>query len=283
MIVAAAIGIAALLAIRSYVNRIEAQTEAKLKGEPVVAASVDIPAGTVITLQMLTPKEVPHQFIPAQAIQGSDQVKQIIGNKTRYAIQAGQIILWSDLASESHGGLSAIIPEGQEAFTVTISKGVTPGLLQPSDHIDIIGSFAIPKATQPLPGSQATWRQGSDLVNVVLLQNVTVLAVGNVVGGAARAQGDSSSGDLTLSLTLPEAQLLMFASQNGELGAVLRREGVSDVQQRSDLPRVTFQEIEKIIGDLDGRRNYHNVEIQKGSESTTVPVLNPASQNEGQK
>jgi Flp pilus assembly protein CpaB len=273
LIIAIVIGVAALFAIRQYVNKMEQQTAAKLKGEPVVAAAADIPAGTELTSQMLFAKEVPRQFIPAQAIQGSDQVKQILGSKTRVAIRAGQIMLWSDLASEAGGGLSSIIPAGEGAFTVSISKGIKPGLIQPSDHIDIIGSFAVPKPTQPLPNSTATWRQGSDVVNVVLLQNVTVLAVGGAFGGATKSQGESG-GDLTLSLKLPEAQLLMFAGQNGELGAILRREGATDILPRAELPRVTFEKLEEIIGDLDGKRNFRNVEVQKGSKSETVPVKN---------
>ena len=273
LIIAIVIGVAALLAIRSYVNTAEQKARDQLKGEMVVAASMDIPVGAAITPQMLVPKEVPKQFIPAQAIQGSDQVKLILGNKTRVAIKADQIILWSDLVSDVRGGLSSIIPAGAGAFTVSISKGINAGLIQPSDHIDIIGSFATPKPAQTMPNTTATWRQASDIVNVVLLQNVTVLAIGSVFGGATKSQNESG-GELTLSLTLPEAQLLMFAAQNGELGAVLRREGATDFIPRTELPRVTFEVIEKIIGDLDGKRNYHNVEVQKGSQSTTVPVKN---------
>src|SRR5665213_1051499 len=108
-----------------------------LKGERIVSASVDIPAGAVITMQMLVAKEVPDQFIPAQAIQGVDQVKQIL-----VAVRAGQILLWSDLVSEQRGGVSAIIPEGEGAYTLTISKGANTTLIQPSDHIDIIGSVS---------------------------------------------------------------------------------------------------------------------------------------------
>jgi Flp pilus assembly protein CpaB len=205
----------------------------------------------------------------------------ILGSKARVAIRKGQIMLWSDLASEAGGGLSSTIPAGEGAFTVSISKGIKPGLIQPSDHIDIIGSFAVPKPTQPLPNSTATWRQASDVVNVVLLQNVTVLAVGGVFGSATKSQGGESGGDLTLSLKLPEAQLLMFAGQNGELGAILRREGATDILPRAELPRVTFEKIEEIIGDLDGKRNFRNVEVQKGSRSVTVPVKNNSTSQQG--
>lgn len=268
------IGLAALFAIRSYVNKREQEASAKLRGEMVVAASVDVSPDTELTMQMLAPKEVPQQFIPVQAIQGSDQVKQILGRKTRVKIGAGQIILWSDLASEARGGLSSIIPAGEGAFTVSIAKGVKPGLIQPGDHIDILGSFAVPKPSQPTPESMsATWRQGSDLVNVVLLQNVTVLAVGETFGGSVKSQTESA-GDVTLSLKLSEAQTLMFAQQNGELGAVLRRDAATDVTSRASLPRITFEKIEEVIGDLDGKRNFRSVEVQKGSQTETVPVSN---------
>ena len=277
LIIALIIGVVALLAIRSYVNKMEEQTQAKLKGKPVVAAATDLAQGTELTAEMLAPKEVPDQFIPPQAIQGIAEVKQILGRKTRVAIRANQLILVSDLERESRGGLSTVIPPGEGAFTVTIAKGIKTGLIQPSDHIDVLGSFAIPPPNQPLPASAgANWRQGSDMVNVVLLQNVTVLAVGETFGVGGR-QESAAANDVTLSLTLPEAQLLMFAGQHGELGAVLRKEGVTEVKPRPDLPRVTFEAIEKIIGDLDGRRNMRVVEIQKGLETDAVPVKTPAS------
>ena len=275
LIIAFVVGIAALLAIRNYVNTAEEKVQSQLKGEQVVSAAVNIPAGSAITIQMLAPKEVPSQFIPSQAIQGKEQVQQIIGTKTRVAVKAGQLLLWSDLVSEEHGGLSSIIPEGQGAFTVSISKGAQAGLIQPSDHIDIIASFASPKPAPAMANPQATWRQASDLVNVVLLQNVTVLAVGNAFNGATASQIEKGGGQLTLALTLAESQLLMFAGQTGELGAVLRREGSPDTVSRASLPRVTFEAVEKIIGDLDGKRNFHTVEIQKGTgSSVSVPVNN---------
>ena len=271
LIIAIVIALVALFATYQYVQKKDAAAAAQLKGLPVVAASVDIAAGTEITAQMLYPQEVPPRFIPAQAIQGSDQVKLVIGSKTSVSIRAGQMILWSDLVTENRGGLSSIIPEGQGAFTVTISQGVKSDLIQPSDHIDIIGTFSIPKASQPT-GAVASWRQASDLVNVVLLQDVTVLAVGGNFNGAS-GSASQSGGDLTLALTLPEAQALMFAAQNGQLGAILRRNGATDVTEPGKLPRVTFDSIDKIIGDLDEQRNYRSIEVQKsGGENESVPV-----------
>jgi len=274
LIVAIIIGIGALIAIKQYVDKKQAEAAAQLKGLPIAAARMDIPAGAEITAQMLYAKEVPEQFIPAQAIQGVDQVKLVIGSKTSVAIHSGQIILWADLVPETHEGLSSIIPAGEGAFTASFSQGVKPELIQPSDHIDIIGTFAIPKPAQQVAGSVASWRQASDLVNVVLLQNVTVLAVGETFNVNGVPNSQQTGGDLTLSLTLPESQELMFAEQNGTLAAVLRRSGSTDVSSRDKLPRVTFDSIDKIIGDLDEQRNYRNVEVQKGAEIQSVPVQN---------
>jgi Flp pilus assembly protein CpaB len=272
LIVAIIIGVVALIAIKKYVDNQQELTNAKYKGQPVLGANVDIPAGATITPSMLYWKGVPSQYIPAQAIQGDDQEKLVVGSKTSVEVKAGTIILWSDLVTETRGGLSSIIPAGQGAFTVAISLGVKSDLIQPSDHIDIIGTFMIPKPTQPVSGPVASWRNASDLVNVVLLQNVTVLAVGGNFNGAPGGSGQG--GDLTLALTLPEAQELMFAAQNGQLGAVLRRGGATDVVARTDLPRVTFESIDKIIGDLDEQRNYRSVEVQKGGgqNNESVPV-----------
>jgi pilus assembly protein CpaB len=272
LIVAAVVGVVAFFAIRSYVNKMEQATQAQLRGDPVVAASRELPAGTQLTMQMIVAKPVPRKFIPSQAIEGVAQVKQVIGRKTAVPIKAGQIILWTDLAGEGRGGLASVIPTGEGAYTVSIGKGIKPALLQPSDHVDIIGSFAVPKPGFTMPATTAAnWRPGPDMVNIVLLQNVTVLAVGEQYSGAAKTPG-AGGGDLTLSLTLPESQLLMFASEHGELGVVLRRSGDSDVKPRAELPRLTFDAIDKLIGDLDGRRSLRLVEVQQGLKTTTVPV-----------
>jgi len=275
LIVAALVGVVAFFAIQSYVNKMERATQAQLRGDPVVAASRDIAAGTELTMPMIMAKPVPRKFIPSQAVEGVAQVKQIIGRKTAVPIKAGQIVLWSDLAGENRGGLASVIPTGEGAYTVSIGKGVKPALLQPSDHVDIIGSFTVPKPGFSMPASTtANFRQGPDMVNIVLLQNVTVLAVGDQFSGASRAQGPTG-GDLTLSLTLPEAQLLMFASEHGELGAILRRAGDAEVKPRAELPRLTFDAIDKLIGDLDGRRTVRMVEVQQGLKSVAVPVAGP--------
>ena len=98
---------------------------------------------------------------------------------------------------------------------------------------------------------------GSGTLESSIVMNTAVFKeIGEMMGGANRGPEEKGgSGPMTLSVTLPEAQLLMFAAQHGELGAVLRREGATKTLPRDQLPRVTFEAIEKIIGDLDQRRD----------------------------
>ena len=275
IIAAVILGILALLAVRAYVGRMQQEADAKLKGPKVAVAAMDLKEGTELTLQLVTAKETPAQFIPAQAIKGSAEVKQVLGRKTRFGLKKGQIILWTDLEAEKHGGLATVIAADERAFTVNISKGVTSVLLQPNDHVDIITSLAVPKPPQAAPRpTNATWRDVPDMVNVVLLQNVTVIAVGEAYGsGPSSAVAKGGARDsITVSVTLPESQLLMFAEQHGELGVALRREGNLDTLPREKLPRVTFEEMEKLIGDLDQQRKHRIVQVMKGKTVEEVPV-----------
>jgi Flp pilus assembly protein CpaB len=272
IIAAIVLAILAVLAIRAYVARVQQEAEAKLKGKKVVAARVDLKEGAEIALSSVTPKEVPEQFIPPQAVRGSDELKQIMGRKTRFAIKAGQIILWSDLETEKRGGLATMIPADERAFTMSVSKGVRGILLQPNDHVDIIATLQVPRATQPVRPTAATWREVPDMANVVLLQNVTIIAVGEAVAGGPGAASSRGGDSITVSVTLPEAQLLMFAEQHGDLGVVLRREGNLGTVSRVKLPRVTSEELEKLTGDLDQERKGRIVQIMKGKTVEEVPV-----------
>lgn len=268
IIAAVVLAVVAVIAVRSYVKRAQDRADAQLKGRQVVAAKVDIAKGAEITEGMLGQREVPTQFIPQQAIAPGDDRRMIIGRKTAVPIRKGTLLLWSDLDVEQPGGLSALVPEGERAYTVDIEAGVGSELMQLNDRVDILGIFELPEEETPrLPTA------GPNTVCVVLLQNVTVIAIGETIGQAAiQPSRFGRGGAITFSVTLPEAQLLMFASQHGELALALRREGEIEILARENLPRVTFEELERITGDLDKRRKNRIVQIMKGREIEEVKI-----------
>ncbi len=250
IVIAIILGVVAVVAIKRYIDQIKANANAQLVGRKVVGARVDIQKGKELTEEMVRWITIPERFITAQHIQGDMNLRLIIGRKLEYPVQAGIPILWSQFESEHHGGLSSLIPEDKVAFTLETSSGIKTGLIQPNDKVDLILSLSLPKPPDPLnPTPVETYER--EMVNFVLLQNVTVLAVGEVFGPGQTGEQDAA---ITLALTLQESQLVMFSSQNGEIGIVLRREGESTIVPHKDLPRITFDNVEDLVG-MIGRRD----------------------------
>jgi Flp pilus assembly protein CpaB len=278
IIVAVILGIVAVVAIQSYVKRIKQEAANQFRGRPVTAARVQIKAGSEITEKMLTERSVPNQFIPRQAIASIEEKRQVIGRTAKVDVRPGQLLLWSDLELEKRGGLSALIPEGERAFAVSVGEGINTELLQLNDRVDIIGIFQEPAESGPsligagLAGGGVT---AGETVCVVLLQSVNVMAIGSTIGEVYRdpsAGGGAGGGNITFSVTLPEAQLLMYASGQGELALVLRREGDVQVLVRKDLPRITMGSLEEITGQLDEERQTRIIQVMKGREIEEIKI-----------
>lgn len=272
IIVAIIIAAVSLLAVRSYVGKKDAEVENLMKGRPVVAARSNMKVGTEIKPSLITPKKTPERFIPPQAIVGTE-ANMVLGRKLKYPVKAGQLILWSDLETETRG-FSTLIPSGERAYTIDVDMGTEARFIGPNDRVDVIASFALPSQEGVDEAALASWRAASDMVNIVLLQNVPIIAVGDSYSAEPTKKKSAAKSALTVSLTLPECQLLMFAELNGELGAVLRRDGDLETLERTKLPRVTFAQVEELIGDLDDQRQKRTVQLFKGAKRQEVTVGN---------
>ena len=276
IIAAVILGIIVMVAINNHIKNIKEQAASQLKGNPVVTVLKDIPRGTEIAEGHLGTTKVPTKFIPQQALTTPAEMRQVVGRKTRVPIQRGQLLLWSDLEIEKRGGLSALIPVGERALTVTFNAGIKNSLLQLNDRVDIIGIFEDVQSEEPssprvqVPGMPGTGTGGNS-VCVVLLQNVTIMALGDLIGDVY-VNPASGGGEITFSLTLPEAQLLAYASTQGELSMVLRREGDIEVLDRKDLPRITMKDLEKVTGELDEARKKRTIQVLKGRSVEEVQI-----------
>ena len=77
---------------------------------------------------------------------------------------------------------------------------------------------------------------------------------------------------MTFAVTLPEAQLLMFSGEHGTLGVALRGADEVEILERTELGKVTYREMEKMIGDLDNKRKKRVVQIMRGRSIEEVDV-----------
>jgi Flp pilus assembly protein CpaB len=273
LIAAIIVAIAAVVIIRIYLKGVDTKYAQQNKGKRVAAAKMDIKAGTVLEPRLLKIKEVPDRFMPARAIMDTpDNVKIVLGQKTLLPIKEDQVLQWTDLDSGRSEGFESVIPMGERAFTIKMASGIKGGLVQPGDHVDILVNFAIPEVKGPKPADkpEITWRSRSEIVNIVLLQNVTVLSVGDTF--LPDSKGPKTANDMTLAVTVSEAQILMFAAQHGDLAAVLRRREDGQTFARETQKRVTFETLETLVGDLENQRKKRTIEVLQGGTIEHVTV-----------
>jgi pilus assembly protein CpaB len=134
--------------------------------------------------------------------------------------------MWSDLSvtSEERRDLSTLVQPGRRAVTINLKDGGMAALLRPGDSVDVIAVAEV---------------RGESRVAKVLLQNVLVLAVGSstAVDPKADAQPrELREGDVTLSVTLAEAQQLALARERGELSVAVRNVDDAQITERAPDP-----------------------------------------------
>jgi pilus assembly protein CpaB len=116
------------------------------------------------------------------------------------------------------------------AVTIPVdSSSSFGGLVRPGDRVDVLFSA----------------RENAVGKLVALLQNVLILAVGQNLGAAAGPQGgsppSSHSNQVTLSVTLEQAQILAYAKERGQLTLTLRNP--DDIVITKDMPETTAEDL----------------------------------------
>jgi pilus assembly protein CpaB len=246
---------AALLAI--YIRRFEEEASG---GEPVklLVAVKPIEAGALITEEMLATRAVPRAYVEDRAVLESERAK-IIGLRVGHTVQAQQTMMWTDLAIAMEKGrsLSSLIQPGMRAVTVRTKTNEEKGfaLIRPGDRLDVIAT---------MPGE----KQADQRSSIVLLQNVLVLAVGGDTGGdLTEKQGPQQQMEmiLSLSITVPEAQLLALATEKGAITVALRNpDDVRVTEGMSDLSSSALSDTRR-RGEVQNARRTGPVKIESGS------------------
>ena len=188
----------------------------------------------------------------------TEQAK-VIGLRVGHTIQTQQTLMWTDLAIAMEKGrsLSSLIQPGMRAVTVRTKSNEDKGfaLIRPGDRIDVIAT---------MPGEKQTEARSS----MVLLQNVLVLAVGGDTGAdPADKPGREQQMELilSLSLTVPEAQLLALATEKGVLTVALRNP--DDVRVTEGISNLNSSALSdtKRRGEVQSARQSGPVKIESGS------------------
>jgi pilus assembly protein CpaB len=223
LLVALACAVTAVSLFVLYLKQFERESSG---GEPVRVLVVlrALEAGAQLTEDALGVKDIPQAYVEDRAVRDSDK-NRVLGLRVGGLVQAQQTLMWSDLSvtSEERRELSTLVQPGRRAVEISFKNGAMATLVRPGDSVDVIA----------VGDGRAEGRAESHAAKV-LLQNVLVLAVGSSTAVERDAQQrELREGDLTLSVTLAEAQQLAVAREHGELSVAVRNVDDAQITERA--------------------------------------------------
>ncbi|MFW5967518.1 MAG: Flp pilus assembly protein CpaB [Persicimonas sp.] len=217
----------------------------------VVMAATDIKSGTPLDEETVTTEKVPRQFLPPNPVLKEDFEEVYAGTPVSRDVAEGDMILASYFeVAETSGALSGRVPPGERAMSIAVDEisGVS-GLLQPGDRVDILGTFPVSDEDEVVPEA-GQGEGGTGYVTMTLLQNVTLLGVGQQISGGdldgqTNTRGQRNYNTVTASVTIDEAELLTIAQTRGDLTLLLRHS--EDVEMGS----VDKKTLREVLEDLE--------------------------------
>jgi pilus assembly protein CpaB len=213
---ALAIAIAAVAAylLYDYLKGEEKRVSEAVAIERVVVAATEIPVGSAINITQIKTVDWPKANVPQGALLSTDQATSRVAVQT---FMPGDPIVEGKLVPKEGAPVSILtykIPEGHRAMTVSVDQvaGVA-GFINPGNIVDVV-------LTASPPGS-------SQSISKIVLQNVPVLAVGQIV---EQKEGKPVAvPTVTTDVSPEDAEKLAVASTQGRLQLVLRRAGDKEV------------------------------------------------------
>ena len=176
----------------------------------VVVGAKQIEMGTVLTNDMLVIKRIPAKGAHPDA---AHSISEVSGCFTVGPIEKDEQILVSNLSKSATntGILSYSIPVGMRAISIQVDNvSSISNLISPGNRVDII-------ATLDLVGSDGKTKVSTTFI---LLQNVEVLAVGNITNGNLPANTQYQT--MTFAIAPNDVLKLINADVNGKVELALR-------------------------------------------------------------
>ena len=265
LFVALALGLIAGVIAFSAVKKKEMDVRRGWNLVPVVVAATDLSEGSVVTMEMVSQRSIPEQFVTSSVVK-PDSASYIVNQKVLVPIQAGDPLLWSQFeTTKAAERLSTKIQKRARAVTIE-TKGAQSvgGWVRPNDHVDIIGTFK-----DPVTGEQ---------VAVTLMQNVIVLATGKITGTTninLVPDGQREYANVSLLLLPEEVEVAVLAQELGALTLTLRNEEDLDVIEergRATINTLLSGERTKILQS----KRFNTIQVIRGSSSTETKTAAPS-------
>lgn len=203
----------------------------------VIVAKRDLVKGDVVQDGDLTTRAIFASSASGEEIELGD-LSQIIDQELLVDKDRGGHFRWTDFRLPTLGfagsALARTVKKGERALSLSVDTASSvSGMVRPNDHVDIVGTFRFPGEEQV---------SAMDTVTLTILQNVTVLAVGQQIASSYGQQQEGgrsrSFATVTLAVTPKEAEMLVFAESKGSMTLTLRNPADPYIEQ--DIQDVNF-------------------------------------------
>lgn len=196
-----------VLIYRTVSRNIDVQA-GKQATEPVVVATVNMDLGESLTRRHIELAAWPKNSVPEGAVRSLAEAEGLV---TRSSIVAGEPVLEAKLVDPEHAALGGllpmIVPEGLRGVTIQVDKAVREsGFIVPNTHVDVLVSMD---------------QGGGDRIAKIILQNVPVLAAGQMVEMKDNKPVNVTT--VTLALTPEQAERLALGQAMGKMTLATRR------------------------------------------------------------
>jgi pilus assembly protein CpaB len=216
-------GLAGWLALSQLSEQASASPAPERGGRARLAvAARDLPLGALLRTEDVRLIDWPGEVLPAGY---AANTADLVGRGLMMPVRANEPLLSSKLADREAGvGMPILIPDGMRAVSVKVDEVIqVAGFVTAGTRVDVLVTLS--------PNNDA------QTITRVILQNVSVLAAGQIIQNDAEGKPQTAS-VVTLLVTPEDAERLTLAGSQGRIQMALR--GSLDAQEvRTSGVRVT--------------------------------------------
>lgn len=218
MVVGVVLAVVAGLMVFAVTRQARAERTAQVEQVLVVMAAQDIADGSVISSDGLTMKPFPAEFVPPGAIVSPEDA---IGKYSTTFITKGQIVLANQFSQTRRtGNLALSVPSGKVAIALPMTDLMsTSGAIMAGDRVDILLTINLKEIQikDPLAEETPVVTNDSNARNPVTqttLQNVEVIAVGQIEGDEYTSGTSATTAGSTATNRVPPAVIVLLDPQD---------------------------------------------------------------------
>ncbi len=220
-------------------------------------------------------------FLPIEGVlPASVQVSSdgVIGKVAVTDIAESQFVLATEFSPDlGKAGLAMLVPAGLRAIAFRTNDEIAVGnFIRPGDHVDL--QVVLPDTVLPGSGDPARRNEGSFSEAHTLLQDVTVLSVGDLIATGAEEAASNRKIDpprgVTIALTPDQVSQFVLARSIGTLFLTLRNptDPQSIEQDTASLRMIRGKTAASPTPIIEAKRP---IELVTGGQSRTIYSISP--------